>query len=153
MGTIELKFMALRMNNKPSRFLAVLLISLLANFSDIEVSYSQGNNKSSNNLIYLGKNQDNESVFIERSSVKQWANSDEYWFRIAWESQSLYYFFRYMGSCNSVATKALSVTVENSNGEIQYQENYKKGWIYPEKQSILRNALSTGCQIIFQRKR
>jgi hypothetical protein len=145
--------MALKMNNKFYGFLAILLISSLTNLFDIKSAFSQSNNEDSDNLIYLGKNQDNKSVFIERNSVKQWGNSDEYWFRIAWEYKNLYYFLNYRGSCASAAVKPLSVTVEDSVRRTKYQENYQKGWIYPERKSILRNALSLGCQIIFLRNR
>jgi hypothetical protein len=145
--------MVLKMNNTSSRFLAIVLISLLTNLFDIKSVFPQSNNEDSDNLIYLGKNQYNKSVFIERNSVKQWGNGDEYWFRIAWEHKNLYYFLDYRGSCASAAVKPLSVTVKDSVKRTKYQENYKKGWIYPERESILRNALSIGCQVIFQRNR
>jgi hypothetical protein len=142
--------MACIMNNKFYGFLAVLLISSLTSFLDIKSAFSQGRNGDSDNLIYLGDNQNRESVFIDRDSVKQWASSEEHFFTIFWESRNLYYFIEYRGSCASAAVKPLRTTVQDIIGETKFRENYTKGWEYPVKGSIARNALSKACKILYR---
>jgi hypothetical protein len=99
-------------------------------------------------LINVGDTEDGEAIFIDKRSIRRFANSDEFWFDLVKKYGSGMQKTNYKGACNATATTLQRIVIYDSTGTILEQQKYPIAWKYPENGSILRNALRIGCRLI-----
>jgi hypothetical protein len=99
-------------------------------------------------FIHVSDTEDSEAIFIDKSSIRRFANSDEFWFDLVKKYGSGMQKTNYKGACNATATTLQRIVIYDSTGTILEQQKYPIAWKYPENGSILRNALRIGCRLI-----